>query len=272
MKILLIVIAILLSLVPIVWVGLQIKPAPFPPYAGKAGVLATRPLPADLPAPVTRFYQTIMGDKVPVFTSVVFSGRGRLRVAGITFPARYRFTHDAGKGYRHYIETTIWRQPMLKVNEWFLDNKAVLELPMGTTANEPKVDSAANLGLWGESFVIPSLFVTDERVRWEPVDETTALLYVPFGETEEDKFTVYFSAETGLVTHLETMRYKGAADETKVGWLLQVLSWQTYQGMQIPYEMSVTWADEGTPWLVFTADEVVYNSDVSVTIRQRGLE
>lgn len=272
MKILLTIAAILVALILILWLGLQIKPAPFPPYAGATGVIETQPLPTNLPAPVTRFYQTIMGDDVPVFTSVVFSGQGTLRVAGITFPSRYRFTHDAGKGYRHYMESAIWGRPLLKVNEWFLGNQAVLELPIGTTANEPKVDSAANLGLWGESLVMPSLYVTDERVRWESVDETTAQLYVPFGETEEDMFTVYFSAETGLVTHMETLRYKEAANEAKIGWRLDVLSWQTYQGMQIPFEMTATWADEGTPWLIFTADELVYNSDVATTIRGRGLE
>lgn len=271
MKILLIVVAVLLSLVVIVWVGLHIKPSFFLPYAAETPEFAMQPLPDDLPEPVQRFYQTTLGDEVPLITSVVYSGRGTLRFNGITFPARYRFTHDAGQGYRHYIEAVVWGRPLMKVNEWYLDNHAVLELPVGTVANEPKIDMAANLGLWGEAMIMPSIYVTDERVRWEAVDAATARLYVPFGETE-DTFTVHFAPETGLLTYMETMRYRDAADAAKIGWRLDALSWQIVDGMTVPDEMAVTWADEGTPWLIMTADEIVYNSDVAVTIHQRGLE
>ena len=271
MKILLIVLAVLLSLMMVVWIGLHIKPALFSPYLAETPEFVMRPLPDDLPEPVQRFYQTTLGDEVPLITSVVYSGRGTLRFNGITFPARYRFIHDAGQGYRHYIEATVWGRPLMKVNEWYLDNSAVLELPVGTVANEPKIDMAANLSLWGESMIIPSIYITDERVRWEAVDATTARLYVPFGETE-DMYTDHFSPETGLLTYMETMRHQDAADEAKTGWRLDALSWQMVDGMTVPDEMAVTWADEGTPWLIMTADEVVYNSDVSVTIRQRGLE
>jgi hypothetical protein len=271
MQIVLIIVAVLVLLALIVWIGLNIKPALFPPYTAESLAYVMQPLPDDLPEPVQRFCQTILGDEIPVITSAVISGRGTLRFNGIAFPARYRFIHDAGQGYRHYIEATVWGRPLLKVNERFLDNQAVMELPVGTIANEPKVDSAANLALWGEAMIFPAIYLTDERVRWEAIDETTSRLYVPFGETE-DMFTVHFSPETGLLTYMETMRYRDAADEAKIGWRLDALSWQTVDGMTVPDEMAVTWADEGTPWLIMTADEVVYNSDVSVTIRQRGLE
>ena len=73
--------------------------------------------------------------------------------------------------------------PALKVNESFLDGRSRLELPFGVIENEPKVDQAANLGLWAESVWLAPIFVTDSRVRWQRVDEDAALLIVPFGET-----------------------------------------------------------------------------------------
>ncbi|MCD6344813.1 MAG: hypothetical protein J7M17_04325, partial [Anaerolineae bacterium] len=81
------------------WLGLQVHPKPFPAYPEQTPALNTIALPADLPAPVARFYKTIIGDQVPVIESAVISGRGRLRIKGITFPARFRFTHIAGQGY-----------------------------------------------------------------------------------------------------------------------------------------------------------------------------
>jgi len=86
------------------WLGLCVQPNPFPAYAEQTPALNTVELPADLPSPVARHYETIMGGQVPVVESAVISGRGTLRIKGITFPARFRFTHIAGRGYRHYDE------------------------------------------------------------------------------------------------------------------------------------------------------------------------
>jgi hypothetical protein len=36
---------------------------------------------------------------VPVIESTVISGRAEMRINGITFPGRFRFTHDPGQGY-----------------------------------------------------------------------------------------------------------------------------------------------------------------------------
>ena len=164
-KYIIILIGALGAVAAVGWLGLQVKPKPFPAYPEQTPALNTVALPADLPAPVARFYETIAGNQVPVIESAVISGRGKLRVKGITFPARFRFTHIAGQGYRHYIEATVFGYPVMKVNEWYLDGQARMELPVGVIENEPKIDIAANLSLWGEAVWLPSIFVTDPRVR-----------------------------------------------------------------------------------------------------------
>jgi len=268
-KIVVAIIGILIVLAGIGWLGLQVKPKPFPAYPEQTPALNTVELPADLPAPVARFYETIAGDQVPVIESAVISGRGRLRVKGITFPARFRFTHIAGQGYRHYIEATVFGYPVMKVNEWYLDDHARMELPVGVIENEPKIDMAANLALWGEAVWLPSVLVTDPRARWETIDDTTARLVVPFGE-EEDTFTVTFDPQTGLMRTMEAMRYREATDEAKIPWCNEPLGWQTFHGIKIPSPAATTWLDEGTPWAVWTIEDVVYNVDVSEYIRARG--
>lgn len=66
---------------------------------------------------MARFYAALSGDAVPVRTSAVISGRGRMTVGGIAFPARFRFTHDAGRAYRHYFELTSFGVPVVRFDE-----------------------------------------------------------------------------------------------------------------------------------------------------------
>jgi hypothetical protein len=265
-----VVLALLMEVAVMGWVGTRIKPVRFPAYPEPTPAMKTAALPADLPAPVARYYKEIIGDSVPVIESAVITGSARLRFVGVTFPARLRFTHDAGKGYRHYIEATVFGRPLLKVNEHYLDGKSRLRLPFGVVENEPKVDMAANLGLWGESVWLPSIFVTDKRVRWEAIDDTSARLVVPFGG-EEDTFTVTFDPQTGLIRQMEAQRWKNVKDEEKTRWMLEPLGWATFHGIKIPSPASVKWENEGSPWLVMTVEDVAYNVDVSEYVRAKGL-
>ncbi|HRW09720.1 MAG TPA: hypothetical protein P5121_31680, partial [Caldilineaceae bacterium] len=176
MRILIVLIYVVILVGLLGWLGLTIKPAPFSVYAQQTPPMATVPLPAGLPAPVARFYRLLYGEQIPVVTSAVLSGRATMRPFGpIALPARFRFIYDAGKGYRHYIEATLFGVPIMKVNEHFLDGKGRLELPFGVEEGA-KIDQGATLGLWSESLWFPAIYLTAPGVRWEPIDDVTALL------------------------------------------------------------------------------------------------
>lgn len=252
------------------WIGLQVKTTPFPAYPEPTALGETVPLPTDLPAPVARYLRTVIGEQIPVVHSAVISGSGKLTFQGITFNSRWRFIHDAGHGYRHYIETTVFGYPLLKVNEWFLDGKSRLELPFGIVGEGAKIDAAAALGLWAESVWLPSIFVTDPNVRWETIDNTSARLIIPSGDGE-DSLTLAFDPETGLMSQLETLRWRDENSAEKLRWSNQILGWRTFHRIQVPSPTAIRWQDQGFAWFTPVVEDIAYNVDVSAYIRGRGV-
>jgi hypothetical protein len=267
-KILLMLVGGLIALIVLGWVGLHIKPRSLPAFPQQTEERGTVPLPEDLPAPVERFYRQVYGENVPVIDSFVITGRAKMRIMGITFPARFCFTHIAGQDYRHYIETTFFGLPLMKVNEHYLDGTSRLELPFGVEEG-PKVDQGANLGLWAETLWLPSIYITDPRISWESIDEETALLTVPFGGAEQ-QFVARFDPETRMLHFLESMRYKGTDSEGKTLWINETLQWGAVDGNITPVVSAATWFDEGTPWAMFTVKDIRYNVDVGDYIQAKG--
>ncbi len=270
MKPFLIIFMILAILLLIAWLGFQVKPTSFSPHPERTPHLETIPLPKNLPAPVERFYQTVYGDSVPVIKTVIIQGQALLSPFGLKMPARFLFVHNAGKDYRHYIEATWFGLPVMKVNESYVDGNSHFELPVGTFDNDPSITQGAVLGLWAEAAWFPSIWLTDQRVHWAPVDENSALLYIPFGEKEES-FVVRFDPQTGQLDKMEAMRYRDPGLQAKkILWITQSLPGKTIEGTNLFASGSATWLDQGKPWAVFTLEDVAYNVDVREYIQQKG--
>ena len=261
----------LITLFLLGWLGLQIKPASFPAYPANTPELETVPLHSGLPTPVERFYRTVYGEQIPVIKTAVIQGRGVMKpFMGIPIPARFVFVHNAGKDYRHYFEATLFGIPLLKVNEGYIDGKSFFESPMGSYYDEQNANQGANLAVWAEAIWFSALWVTDTRVHWEPVDNYTALLYVPY-EDREENFIVRFNPQTGLIDMMETMRYRDLGQGSpKILWIAQNMESQVDAGTIIHPYSSVMWLDQGKPWAYFNLEELVFNVDVNTYIRERG--
>ncbi|NLD43985.1 MAG: hypothetical protein GX657_10880 [Chloroflexi bacterium] len=272
MKGLAIALAVVVGLAAVIAVGLAIRPRPFPPFVERTPAdVTTVPLPKGLPAPVERFFRAVYGESLPVIETTVLTGRATMRpMLGIPLQARFVFVHNAGKDYRHYFEATFFGQPVLRIDEGYLDGASFFEGPMGHYRDDPNTNQAANLALWAEGAMFPAILATDPRVRWEPVDADTALLYVPF-EDQEDTFVVRFNPETGLIDAMEAMRYREPGEgQPKILWITRNEEGPRIDGTPLSAVGSATWLDTGTPWAVFTVEDQVINVNVAEYIRERG--
>lgn len=262
------VVTVLVSVAALLWAGLRIQPRPLPAAGVEAGDAERIALPAGLPAPVERFYRVLYGDSVPVVSSAVVTGRGTMRLGGVRLPARFRFSHLTGESYRHYIETTLFGARMLSVDEWYLDGSGRMDLPFAVVEG-PNTDQGANLALWAEAVWMPSVWITDPTARWEPIDSTSARLAVPFG-AETETFVVDFDPDTGLLTRMESMRFKTEGTRSRTLWINEVLEWGEVDGHPTPLLTTVAWGDEGSPWAQLRTEELIYNADLAAYISASG--
>lgn len=248
MKAPLIIVSILIGIVILGWLGLQVKPKSFPPFAREMPDVQTVPLPNGLPAPVERFYRARYGDDIPVIETAVISGRGTIKLGSIPFPIRFRFIHEAGKNFRSDIDMTLFGKPIMHAMEVFIAGHARGVTPGGVNENQAWFDQSANIRMWAEALDwFPSVLVTGPDVHWEAIDEDTALLVVPLGEAQ-DHLIVRFDPADHSVQYIEAMKYKTAGH--KVLWINGI------------------WMDDGRTWLTMDVEEILFNVDVYESIRE----
>jgi hypothetical protein len=262
---------ILVVLIAVVWIGLRLVPAPFAAPPVVAGTVQTIPLPGNLPAPVTRFYRAVYGERIPVIHTVVMTGRAEIRPFGRpTLHARFRFVHDAGRSYRHYIEATFFGLPIMRVNESFIDGHSRYETPAGVEEGEPRTQQGANLGMWAELSGAPAVLLTDPRVRWIAVDDEAALLEVPYQGVGRERFMVRFDQKTGLVTLMEVMRFQRKDSPAKTLWVTKALSWEKRGDYVTTTNGSAWWYGADRPWAIFHMEDIVLNADLGGYLEARG--
>ncbi len=244
------------------WIGCQILPENLPQRVDEPQDLGWVEIPIDLPAPVRRYFQVAFADQVPRVESLVVYGRGRANF-GFWLPLRYQLVHRPGDAFERYMEVTWFGLPVLNAIDRYV-NKIGMTGPIIKTVTGPAIDRAANMILWAEAPLMPSLWLTDRRIRWEAIDNTSARLIFPFAD-KEDELTVHFDAESGLITAITALRYRDE-QSGKIPWRVDFLSWQTINGAKLPARVAVSWEDQGQPWSYWELETFFWNVDVSQTL------
>jgi len=265
-----IMVALVILLVTWGWLGLQVDSGSFTPVFTSA-VPHKNPLSPNLPAPVLRFAQVLFSDGVPDVRSAMVLGQARLAPTGLPMPTRFRFYYDAARSaHYHDIQVTWFTLPFMRIHERNLDGHATLDMGIiGRVDDMPQTNRSAVQGYWGEVLAwVPSIALTDPRVRWEAIDATTARLYLP-GLDDVEAFTVHFDADTGLMTEFETMRYQEEGNAERGRWINRVIEWGVVDGLRVPIRAQTQWNDD-IPWANWRVEQVMLDVDVSARMNQFG--
>jgi hypothetical protein len=263
---------LLALLVSVGWLGLQVKPKPFPPPPQKTRDEGTVELPANLPEPVGGYIRATMGERVPRIETAVVWGRGEFNLMGLWFPMRFKSYHVAGREFRRDIELTWFGLPIFRGYDSYIGGKGSLEFTglfglLQVSDEGEKIDQGDNLAMWAEApFTMPSVLAVDPRARWEPIDAHTARLVFPFGDGE-DSLRVEFDPKTNLIGSISGMRYRGR-EETKSPYRGEYGKWEMTNGIRVPHRDAAIWEDQGRPYIVLDIEGTEYNVDVSDEIPQ----
>jgi hypothetical protein len=265
-----IIVALLVIVLVGGWAGLQVKTTPFPPVT-QAEPSQLISIPETLPAPVQRFARAVYGESLPLVQSALVQGRAQLAPTGFPMPTRFRFYYDAARSsHYHDIQVTWFTLPFMRITERNLEGHVKLDLAIiGQVDDAPKTNHAGIQGYWAEVLAwAPSIALTDSRVRWEVVDDTSARLYLP-GLEDAEAFTVRFDPQTGLMTEVETLRYQSEENADRWRWFNRILAWEMVDGQRVPVRSETQW-QEDAPWATWEVENVALNVDVSARLALFG--
>jgi hypothetical protein len=252
------------------WLGLRVKPTPFPPHPESTPELSTSELSSDLPEPVRRHFRATLGGRVPRIESAVVWGRADFKVGGLWSRMRFKGYYVPGREFRRDMEITWFGVPILRGSDAYLGGEGSLEITglVNTSSRGENFDQGQNLAMWAEApFTTPSVVVLDPRARWEPTDAHTARLVVPFGEREEI-LRAEFDPESGLMRSMSGMRYRDQ-EKSKTPWRGEFSDWRMLHRIKVPHQNVAIWEDQRQPYGIFEIEGTEYNVDVSEKISSK---
>ena len=246
------------GLVLVAVLGFRVRPPRARPVSSgpQAGTVE---LPDDLPAPVVRYHRALGydGRHVPAVDTFVLWGRAWMRLAPLVrLPVRFWSAHRVGWSARQRLAVTWYGLPVLRAVDDYVHGHGRMRIGRRSVTG-PEIDQGENLFLWAELLLVPAFAATRPRVRWQSIDDGSAMLRVPFGR-DSDHLLVRFDPDTGLVSECRALRYRSVGGP-KLGWYVWFENWTHGSGGWYPARISVRWADHPRPWFVLDVDGTATN-------------
>ncbi len=151
--------------------------------------------------------------------------------------------HRVGHAFVHDIRLGVGPLSFRMGLDAYVDGRGLMKIGPSVRRGV-EFDQGALIALWGEALGFPSAWEGRDDVRWEPVDDVTALLIVA-GPEGDIPITVGFDPATGYPAFCEADRYK--ATGPKVRWRGTSSDWRRFPGGVLsPSRYSAAWNDRHT--------------------------
>lgn len=242
--------------------GLRVPPrASTPP--GMTHDRGLVPLDDNVPALLAQHLDIDHDGYVPRMDTVALWGRAKIRIGTLPWlPARMLTRHRVGRDFASDIHVTWYGRPVLEVVDAYIRGRGMTG-PRRRVEVGDEIDQGANLFLWSEGVLIPSVFAKGTHVKAVHDDDTRIRLEVPFrGGTDEA--TLDFAGSHPA--RFSALRFKKIGHD-KVWWHVDMRSWSVVDGIALPRHIEVTWEDEDQPWFKLDLDGFAANVDVDVDMR-----
>jgi hypothetical protein len=270
-----IILILLLVLIGVFTLGLVIPPRPYRKHPAPSQPGEPTPLRPDLPEPVRRHFVETIGETPPIMETAVVWGRGKACIRGVWVPFRFRGWYRSGEAFLRRMEVTWFQRPVLRGIDSWINGRGLFEMA-GRVESGERIDQGQVLSMWADAVWMPSVFVHDPNIRWEPVDDHTARLVVPYKGGTLD-LDAHFDPATGRMTHLSALRYSDDAGDSgdpvelaeKEPWRSDLLEWKEINGLLVPTHIDDAWGEVGSPTSYWLVDGIAYNVNVTEQLGQR---
>lgn len=224
---------------------------------------------ADLPAPVQRYFETVLQTGQSYVEQVRLDQEGEFRLGAADTPWR-PFTANqiyavSPPGYVWDGEISFPPFATVRVVDAYVAGEGLLRanlygaIPLASAGPDPRMNEAELQRYLSETPWFPTALLPAAGVTWEEVDDRTARATVD--DRDATATAVFHFDEKGYVRRLTADRYRQDIDAV-APWIGHYTAYEERDGMQVPTEAEVAWdtPDGEVPYWRGTITGIAYQT------------
>jgi hypothetical protein len=202
----------------------------------------------DLPAPVRRYFETVLRNGQQHVSRVRLTQTGQFRLGGADaswYPFTARQSYSVSPpGYVWDADIELAPLASARVLDAYVDGKGLLRanllgaIPVASAGPDQQMNEAELQRYLSETPWFPTALLPAAGVSWEGIDDRTARASITDGDVTATG--VFHFDEAGYLKRLTADRYRQDTDTT-APWVGQYMTYEDRGGMVIPTEAEVGW-------------------------------